>query len=125
MKNFIIVLIMLASATSIQAQNNSFISVFGGMTMPSGNWKKTAYNVDEVGGWLPTDADNLSSGFAGSGSTFGVEGAYFFSKYFGVGGMVSYSTFGFAGLTALFSGLPGFIRCGQDDNHCKRRIPMC
>jgi opacity protein-like surface antigen len=104
MKKVIIVILMLVAFTGIQAQNNGFMSVFGGVTMPSGNWTKTAYNVNEIGGWIPTDPANLSSGFAGTGSTFGIEGAYFFSKYFGVGGMVSHSTFGFNGLDTLSAG---------------------
>ncbi len=104
MKNLKMFILLLVVCSATQAQNNNFISVFGGITSPSGNWTKTAYNVNDIGGWLTTDADNLSSGFAGSGSTFGVEGAWFFSKYFGVGGLVSHNTFNFAGLDALSAG---------------------
>jgi opacity protein-like surface antigen len=104
MKNLSIVILLLVMCSAAQAQNNNFISVFGGITSPSGNWTKTTYNANEVGAWLPTDPDNLASGFAGSGNTFGIEGAYFFSKYFAAGIMVSYSNFYSAGQSALSAG---------------------
>jgi len=80
-----------AQTTDSPGQSNGFIGVLGGMTMPSGNWTKVAYN------------DN-TSGYAGNGTIFGIEGAYFFSKYVGIGGMVSYSTFNFKGLDSLSAG---------------------
>src|ERR1017187_6379907 len=109
MKKVIIIILMLVLGMGIHAQNNNFISLFGGLTMPSGNWTNTAYKANDVGVWNPTDPANLSSGFAGKGATFGIEGAYFFSKYFGVGSMVNYSTFGFAGLNALSAGYQGSL----------------
>jgi len=115
MKNITLFSLLLATALSIQAQttetqssgnNGSFIGVFGGFSMPMGNWKKNVYNKDDIGGWIPTDAGNLSAGFAGNGSTFGYEGAWFISKYIGIGGVISYSSFSIstAGLDTLSAG---------------------
>ncbi len=102
MKKITFLSLLLAAGLSINAQttetqsvgnNSSFVEVFGGFSMPMGNWSKSAYNKDDVGGWIPTDAANISAGFAGNGATFGYEGAWFFSKYIGFGGVISYSSF--------------------------------
>jgi hypothetical protein len=115
MKNITIFVLLLSlftrteaqtSATQTQQNNGSFIGLVGGLSMPLGNWKKTAYITDANGAWLANNADNTSSGFAGNGSSFGIEGAYFFSKYVGFGGMLSHSTFNIStkGLDSLSAG---------------------
>src|ERR1700739_1410340 len=106
MKNLSIFILMLGLSTGAIAQdastpaknsnnssmNNGFIGIFGGYAISTGNWTHTAYNADEYGAWLPNNSDNLSSGFAGNGSTFGVEGGWFFCNYIGIGGSVSHSS---------------------------------
>ena len=87
MKNIIFVIICLfivigtnskAQTADTETPSKNFIGLLGGYSIPTGNWNKTAYYVN-------------TSGYAGNGSTFGIEGAHFFSKYFGIGGMVSHS----------------------------------
>ena len=114
MKNIIIVSLLFAISLGIKAQttdtqasgNGSFIGLFGGFSMPLGNWKKVAYNTDDIGGWLPDNSDNNNAGFAGNGSTIGFEGAYYFSKYVGFGGVLSHSAFNIStkGLDTLSAG---------------------
>ncbi len=69
-----------ADAPSQSTSTGSFIGLLGGLSMPMGNFKNVRYY-------------DTTSGFAGKGSTFGIEGAYFFSKYVGFGGMMSYTSF--------------------------------
>ncbi len=88
---FIIGVAAYSQTTDIPTENNGFIGVFGGLTVPSGNWTHVAYN------------DN-TSGYAGNGSTFGIEGAWYFSKCVGIGGMISYSIFSFKGIDSLSAG---------------------
>jgi hypothetical protein len=103
MKNIIFVIICLFSVISINSRaqtatdtetpDKNFIGLLGGYSIPMGNWTKSAYY------------DN-TSGFAGNGGTFAFEGAHFFSKYFGIGGMVTHSAFNISkkGLDSLSRG---------------------
>src|ERR1700751_6043911 len=69
------------ASTANDVKTKSFIGVTGGYSNLMGNITKTDY------------ADN-SSGYANSkGYNIGLEGAYYFHKYFGVGGLFSLSTF--------------------------------
>src|ERR1700742_562246 len=100
MKKLTLLSLALSLSTGIFAQdaktpvnatssNGSFIGIIGGYSMPSGNWTKTSYISDEYGAWLANNPDNQSAGFAGNGTTFGIQGAWFFSNYIGIGGLVS------------------------------------
>jgi opacity protein-like surface antigen len=102
MKKITMLVLLLAVFTSVKAQtadapgqsgNGSFIGLLGGISMPMGNFKKVNYY-------------DTTSGYAGNGSTFGLEGAWFFSKYVGFGGMMSVSTFNVStqGLDSLSRG---------------------
>ncbi len=120
MKNLSIFIFLLALSIGAKAQdastpkssdntsiNNGFIGIIGGYSIANGNWTHTSYNADEFGAWLPTNSDNLSAGFAGNGFTLGGEGAWYFSKYVGVGGQVTYSYFAFNGLDSISAGYRG------------------
>jgi len=62
------------------AKGKSFISLNGGMAMPMGKFAATDFSSD-------------ASGYAKTGTHFALEGAWFFSKHFGVGGSFATSTF--------------------------------
>jgi hypothetical protein len=118
MKKLSIFIVMLALLTSAKAQdagaqpaspekpalNKGFIGLFGGYSISMGNWTHTSYITGDAGKWLSDNPDNLSAGFAGNGSTYGAEGAWYFCKYLGVGGLVSFSYFNFKGLDSLSAG---------------------
>jgi hypothetical protein len=118
MKKLSIFIAMLALYTGVNAQDastpakssdnstmsNGFIGLLGGSSISMGNWTHTSYITGDAGKWLSDNPDNLSAGFAGNGSTFGVEGAWYFCKYVGIGGQVSYSHYVFKGLDSLSSG---------------------
>jgi hypothetical protein len=86
------------------ALNNGFVGLFGGYCISMGNWTHTSYITGDAGAWLANNPDNLSAGFAGNGNTFSVEGAWYFCKYIGIGGQVSFSYFSFKGLDSLSAG---------------------
>lgn len=94
-KIFLAAGILLASffAENAQAQtkNPSFIGISGGLSLPSGNWHQSVYEDEK-------------SGYAGNGSVWGIEGAYFFSKYIGVGALVNYGTYKNKGLSEISNG---------------------
>jgi hypothetical protein len=84
--------------------SNGFIGLIGGYSISMGNWTHTSYITGDAGKWLSDNPDNLSAGFAGNGGTYGVEGGWYFCKYLGIGGLVSYSHYGFKGLDSLSAG---------------------
>ena len=102
MKNITMFILLLVVFTGVKAQttdtktqlgNGGFIGLVGGYSIPMGKWAKTDY------------ADN-TSGFTGNGSSFGIEGAYFVSKYVGFGFMLTNSNFNISnkGLNSLSAG---------------------
>jgi|GEM_PF-635512 hypothetical protein len=93
-----------AKSSDNSTMSNGFIGLLGGPSISMGNWTHTSYITGDAGKWLSDNPDNLSAGFAGNGSTFGVEGAWYFCKYVGIGGQVSYSHYVFKGLDSLSSG---------------------
>jgi len=101
------------SSIAPPASNGSFIGIIGGYSMPSGNWTKTSYISDEYGAWQANNPDNKSAGFAGNGTTFGVQGAWFFSKYIGIGGLVSCTQLNFKGLDSISAGYRGSFDVDQ------------
>lgn len=84
---------------SIMAQKGpSFIGVSGGISFPTGNWGKAAF-ISSTNGFV-----NDPAGFADKGGFFGVDGAWFFSKHFGIGGLFRYGTYKTKGLDVLSAG---------------------
>jgi hypothetical protein len=118
MKNLSIFILLLALNMCANAQDaatpnkssdnstmsNGFIGLLGGYSISMGNWTHTTYITGDAGKWLSDNPDNLSAGFAGNGSTYGVEGGWYFCKYLGIGGLVSYSHYGFTGLDSISAG---------------------
>lgn len=127
MKNISVFIMFFALSIGAKAQNgstpsktsdnstmsNGFIGLIGGCSIATGNWTHTSYVADEYGAWLPNNSDNLSAGFAGNGFTIGAEGAWYFSKYVGVGGLVSYSHYAFNGLDSISAGYRGSFDVDQ------------
>ena len=74
--------------TYTQAQNKakSFISLSGGVSAPTGDFAKT--DVGTFNNW------NNTSGFAKTGYSMGLDGAYFFWKRLGIGGTITYTDHG-------------------------------
>lgn len=79
MKRILTSLITLALLTtmSAKAQVKSYFGFFGGISIPQGNFSSIDY-------------DNNKSGFAKKGLTYGLEGAYYFSKNFAIAGSITY-----------------------------------
>jgi opacity protein-like surface antigen len=75
------------SLTGLAQKGPSFIGITGGLSIPTGNWAKANF-VSSVSGFTGDP-----SGYAKNGGLGGVEGAYFFSKHFGIGALASYSTY--------------------------------
>jgi len=70
-----------------QEKGPSFIGVVGGVSIPTGNWGKSKLIISSTG------YANDPAGFAAVGPVYGVEGAWFFSKHFGLGGLFTYATY--------------------------------
>jgi hypothetical protein len=62
---------------SAKAQVKSYFGFFGGVSIPQGDFKSVDYG-------------NNKSGFAKKGLTYGLDGAYYFSKNFGIGASITY-----------------------------------
>lgn len=86
------------SLASFAQKGSSFIGVGGGLSLPTGNWGKTA-EVVSVNGFA-----NDPNGYAKKGGFFSVDGAWFFSRHFGVGGLFRYGTYGIKDLNSLSQG---------------------
>lgn len=83
----VVVSIALHSFPSYAQKGPSFIGVAGGLSIPTGNWAKANF-VSSVSGFVSDP-----SGYAKNGGIGGVEGAYFFSRHFGIGGLVNYAAY--------------------------------
>lgn len=97
-----IFMLILASCFSIsvfaQEKGPSFIGLSGGASMPFGNWGKSKLIIS------PTKFVNDPAGFAALGGLGGVEGAWFFSKHIGIGGLFSYANYKTKDLATLSAG---------------------
>jgi opacity protein-like surface antigen len=84
-----------------QEKGNSFIGVSGGVSFPTGNWGKvsTATSLTSLEG---TVGD--VSGYANTGGFFAIDGAWFFSKHFALGGMFKYGSYNLHGMDSLSYG---------------------
>ncbi|HTB24201.1 MAG TPA: outer membrane beta-barrel protein [Puia sp.] len=105
MKSIKILLFMIAFSPVIicrgQEKGNSFIGLNGGASFPIGNWGKvsTATSLTSLEG---TVGDQ--SGYANTGGFFAIDGAWFFSKHFAVGGMFKYGSYNLHGMDSLSYG---------------------
>ena len=75
------------SLSSFAQKGPSFIGITGGVSLPTGNWGKANF-VSSVSGFVSDP-----SGYAKNGGIGGVEGAWFFSKHFGIGALANYATY--------------------------------
>jgi len=70
----------------------SFIGVAGGIAMPTGNFAASDFTNTETQ-HFPSDAHDNSLGFAQNGVHLALEGAYYITPYFGIGGVFNTSSF--------------------------------
>jgi opacity protein-like surface antigen len=97
--NTIITFLATIFCLSATAQKGpSFIGVSGGLSFPTGNWGKAAF-ISSTNGYASDPA-----GFADKGGFAEINGAWFFSKHFGVGGLFRYGTYKTKGLDVLSAG---------------------
>jgi hypothetical protein len=95
-------LVLCIAGVSAYAQQGTTILEFdGGVSMPLGNFgaTSTAHSLMSTNG---TIGDN--HGYANTGGFFSVDGAWFFSKYFGIGGMFKYGSYNMKGVDSLSQG---------------------
>jgi hypothetical protein len=96
MKTFIYLAVLLCGQTLLaqtaDPKSKSFVALSGGYSGLMGNLIKSDY------------ADNTSGYANRSGFNTGVEGAYYFHKYIGIGGVYSYASFATNGLQTLADG---------------------
>ena len=83
-----LVLFVTVSSSSLTAQNKTknFIGISSGLSVPLGVFSKT--DVGVFGNW------NNKTGFAKTGFTIGVEGAYYVLPKIGIGGVLNFSDHG-------------------------------
>lgn len=98
---FLTAAIITSTATTAQQRPANFIGVEGGISLPLGNFGKasTATALTSIKGTV-----NDPSGYAKAGGFFAVDGAWFFSKYLGVGGMFKYGTYNLKHVDSLSQG---------------------
>ncbi len=79
------ILIMFMITQNIYGQNKAlhYIGISGGCSVPFGSFSKSEYK-------------NNNSGYAGTGYQIGLDGAYYFNKRIGIGGLFSYNNFSVA-----------------------------
>ena len=84
-----------------QEKGNSFIGLNGGVSFPAGNWGKasTATSLTSLEGTVGDP-----SGYANTGGLFAIDGAWFFSKHFAIGGMFKYGSYNLHGMDSLSYG---------------------
>jgi len=95
-------LVLCIAGVSAYAQKGTTILEFdAGVSMPLGNFgaTSTAHSLMSTNG---TIGDN--HGYANTGGFFSVDGAWFFSKYFGIGGMFKYGSYNMKGVDSLSQG---------------------
>jgi len=88
--------VLIGTAFSAGAQVKSYISLYGGLSLPTGNYGSTDYS-------------NNQSGFAKKGVTFQVEGAYYIKKNFGIGASISWQDQGKLDEAATTSLAQGYV----------------
>ncbi len=105
MKYIRIFVLIMAACSSVysfgQKGGAGFLSLSGGVSLPTGNWSKTssATSLMSINGTVDD-----KSGYAKAGAFGALDGAYFFSKHFGIGGMFKYGTYSLKGVDSLSQG---------------------
>lgn len=69
-------------SVSVQAQTRSYIGLFGGASIPTGQFSNKDYGT--------LYNENNKAGYAKTGPVFGLDGAYYFHKNIAIGGLISY-----------------------------------
>lgn len=69
--------LMTFGAKAQESPVKSYVGFFGGLSIPQGDFKSANY-------------DNNKAGFAKTGVTFGLDGAYYFHKNLGIGGTIAF-----------------------------------
>jgi hypothetical protein len=100
-KPFLLIMALCISLASFAQKGSSFIEIDGGVSLPLGNWSKVT-NASTLESLNGTKTDN--SGYAKTGGFFSIDGAWFFSKYFGIGGMFKYGSYSLKGVDSLSQG---------------------
>ena len=99
----VLFLTALCMSASVFAQQKpaTFIEVDGGASLPLGNWgaTATASSLMSIKGTV-----NDIHGWANVGGFGALDGAWFFSKHFGVGGMFKFGTYGLKKVDSLSQG---------------------
>lgn len=100
-KIFLFVITVSTSVSSFAQKGSGFIEIDGGVSLPLGNWGKTssAGSLQSLNGTIPDD-----HGYAKIGGFGSVDGAWFFSRHFGVGGMFKYGSHSLKGVDSLSQG---------------------
>jgi len=101
MPNYKLIFLLAALCSSASVFAQSFIGVDGGVSLPLGNFGKTstATSLMSINGTV-----NDPHGYAKTGGFFSVDGAWFFSKHLGIGGMFKYGTYSLKGIDSLSQG---------------------
>src|ERR1700744_768183 len=79
----------------------TFIGIEGGVSLPLGNFGKwsTASSLMSINGTI-----NDKSGYANTGGFGALSGAWFFSRNFGIGGLIKYGTYKLQHVDSLSQG---------------------
>jgi hypothetical protein len=81
-----------------QEKGSGFIGVSGGVSFPIGNWGKVTPASSLIS--LEGTVGDVS-GYANTGGFFAIDGAWFFSKHFAIGGMFKYGIYNLHGMDSL------------------------
>ena len=100
-KTILIVITLLSSVTVFGQKGSWFIGADGGVSLPLGNFGKssTASSLMSTTGTIGDD-----HGYANTGGFFSVDGAWFFSRHFGIGGLFRYGSYNLKGVDSLSQG---------------------
>lgn len=77
-----LLVILLITSAAAKAQTQSYISVFGGVSIPVGQFAKHDYGT--------LHNENNKAGYAKTGPAFGLDGAWYFHKNWAIGATISY-----------------------------------
>jgi len=99
-KKLFYTIVVLCITTPLFAQQTgpSFIGINGGISIPAGNWGKSP-SVVSINGTV-----NDPNGYANVGGIGLLDGAWFFSKHFGIGGMFGYGVYNLKNVDSLSQG---------------------
>ncbi len=101
LKSITLILILCSSVDAYAQKGTAFIGVDGGVSIPLGAWGKasTASQLMSIEGTV-----NDKNGYAKTGGFFAVDGAWFFSTHFGIGGLFKYGSYSLKNVDSLSQG---------------------